>query len=281
MTMKNELALVRPDLLVDSRIIATALENQHTSSMLLIQNNLSHFEGFGVVRFEIEKPSEASLGGRPQKYALLNEDQCYFLLSLSRNNETVVALKAKLVMAFRQAREAAAPIQALPTNMVEALRLAADALERNLILEAQHAEAVKELVVAAPKVEAFDSFISNEGVYDFNTAAKLIGWGRNKMLEELRRKKILISEGKHKNLPYQRFIDEGYFEVKARTVSVRSFEKVTTTTYVTPRGLEYLRRQIGNQSSSTMDRLPRPVKQGQPSRREPAPLFTHQLQEQE
>jgi phage regulator Rha-like protein len=35
---------------------------------------------------------------------LLNEDQAFFLLSLSRNTDRVVELKASLIMAFREAR---------------------------------------------------------------------------------------------------------------------------------------------------------------------------------
>ena len=138
MTKKPELTLIRPDLLVDSRTIATRLENQHASTMLLIQNNLAHFEGFGQVRFEIDTLQTA---GGPQKtrFALLNEDQCCFLLSLSRNSETVVTLKASLVYSFKKVREAATLTFALPTTIAEALRLAADALERNQALEAAHA----------------------------------------------------------------------------------------------------------------------------------------------
>lgn len=43
-------------------------------------------------------------GGSPVRYALLNEDQCYFLLTLMRNNAHVVQAKLNLVKAFRDAR---------------------------------------------------------------------------------------------------------------------------------------------------------------------------------
>lgn len=93
---------------VDSRQIARRLGNKHRHSMELVAKYDKHFERFGVLRFETAKPLERSAGGRPERYALLNEDQCYFLLSISRNTETVVDLKADLVMAFRRAREEAA-----------------------------------------------------------------------------------------------------------------------------------------------------------------------------
>ena len=43
-------------------------------------------------------------GGGDARFALLNEDQAFFLLSLSRNTDRVVELKANLIMAFREAR---------------------------------------------------------------------------------------------------------------------------------------------------------------------------------
>ena len=280
MTKKTELTLIRPDLLVDSRTIAERLDNQHENVIGLIQTHLAHFESFGVLRFETGKPSEGSLGGRPPKYALLNEDQCYFLLSLSRNNQTVVALKAGLVRAFRQAREAAYPA----LNMTDPLVLAQQFVQaetQRRVLSAENVELRQVLVVAAPKVESFDAYIGTEGLHNCNTAAKLVGWGRNKMFEELRRRKILMSGGDSQNVPYQRFIDEGYFKVKVQSWRSPAGEGVDTTTFVTSRGIEYLHRLIGKTGRPQAANPPRPIQRGQLSKRESALLFAHQLQDQE
>lgn len=56
------------------------------------------------MRFEIAVGYREQGGGKAQSFALLNEDQCYFLLSLSRNTEQVVDLKAELVAEFGKAR---------------------------------------------------------------------------------------------------------------------------------------------------------------------------------
>ncbi|MBN3788297.1 Rha family transcriptional regulator [Burkholderia sp. Ac-20353] len=90
---------------VDSRVIAAYLGQTHQHVRELIEDHRQHFERFGVLRFETGKPPRGSAGGRPERFALINEDQCYFLLSLSRNTERVVDLKARLVLAFREARE--------------------------------------------------------------------------------------------------------------------------------------------------------------------------------
>ncbi len=91
---------------IDSRLIATQLRNQHRPVMALINKYREQFEKFGKLFFE-KAPSANSRTGQAEGYALLNEDQAFFLLSLSRNTDHVVALKAKLIAAFGEARRAA------------------------------------------------------------------------------------------------------------------------------------------------------------------------------
>lgn len=109
-TKPNDTALVlctvKSEPRIDSRLMAQRLGNTHQHVRELIEQHLEHFRRFGVLRFQTGKPSSIA-GGRPERFALINEDQAYFLLSLSRNTERVVELKASLVMAFREARQAA------------------------------------------------------------------------------------------------------------------------------------------------------------------------------
>lgn len=113
----------------DSREIAERLGTGHRSAYRLIARYFGKFKQFGEMRFEIAKPEIGSAGGRPQSYALLNEDQCYFLLSLSRNTAKVVDLKANLVQAFGEARRAGATQTLTVWQELQALQLAdADSL---------------------------------------------------------------------------------------------------------------------------------------------------------
>lgn len=91
----------------DSRDMAVRLRNKHKNVVGLITKYLDKFKRLGVVPFKTEKPLEGSTGGRPESFALLNEDQCYYLLSLARNSKHVAELKLQLVMAFRASRLAA------------------------------------------------------------------------------------------------------------------------------------------------------------------------------
>lgn len=104
--MSNVIHLVTAadEIRVDSREIAAGLGVKSRSANILIDRYMGRFQRFGVLAFEMAKPKEGGKGGRPERFALLNEDQCYFLLSLSRNTERVVDMKANLVQAFGSAR---------------------------------------------------------------------------------------------------------------------------------------------------------------------------------
>ncbi|WP_063899833.1 Rha family transcriptional regulator [Burkholderia ubonensis] len=107
-TRANDIALPlheqRGESRVDSRMLAQHLGNSPKHVRELIEKHSTHFERFGVLQFETAKPVPGSTGGRPERFALLSENQCYFLLSLSQNTERVVDLKARLVQAFADAR---------------------------------------------------------------------------------------------------------------------------------------------------------------------------------
>ena len=94
------------DLVVDSRLIAARLDIEHNSFTKTLKRYQVRIEGrFGVIRFEIDKPSEGGQGGRPEKYALLTEDQATTLMTFSKNTDAVVDCKMDLVEAFSQAKQ--------------------------------------------------------------------------------------------------------------------------------------------------------------------------------
>jgi len=104
---------------VDSRVLAEQLGTKHKSSIELIDKYADKIRRFGHLPFQTEVGKRAQGGGKAERFALLNEDQAYFLLALSRNTERVVELKSSLVMAFREARYGMA-CQALETRKQEA-----------------------------------------------------------------------------------------------------------------------------------------------------------------
>jgi phage regulator Rha-like protein len=92
---------------VDSRLLAGHLGNQHKHVIALIEKYADKFRGFSQLLFKNAVGARLQGGGNPERYALLTEDQAFFLLTLSRNSDHVVDLKVKLVQAFSEARRMA------------------------------------------------------------------------------------------------------------------------------------------------------------------------------
>ena len=99
-----DLIATKTEARIDTRLLAQHLETQHESLFKLVTTHQGDFEELGKVRFQIG-PSPDSRTGQSMKFALLNEDQAYLLLTYSRNTPIVRALKINLVKAFREARD--------------------------------------------------------------------------------------------------------------------------------------------------------------------------------
>ena len=87
-----------------SLIVAKGCDNKsHESTIKLIRKHQAMFEKLGLVRFEIQPREKGSHGGGDVEYAILNEDQATFLVTLFRNTPTVLEFKLSLVQQFRNA----------------------------------------------------------------------------------------------------------------------------------------------------------------------------------
>ena len=86
------------------------------------------------------------------------------------------------------------------------------------------------------KISFADDVSEVTNLLSVNQVAKSFGTGRNKFYALLREEDILMSG----NLPYQRYIDQGYFEVKQVTKN----GKVYSTTLVTGKGELWLHRKL-------------------------------------
>ena len=92
-------------LVVASRLIAQNLDIEHRSFVKTPNRYKSHIEsGFGVLRFEVAKPSKGIEISRPNRFAWLTEDQTTFVMTLSRNTDRVVQCKMNLIKAFSEAK---------------------------------------------------------------------------------------------------------------------------------------------------------------------------------
>lgn len=92
--------IVNEQIVVDSRIIAEELGNEHRALTQLLKTHLAVIEkDFGRVAFEM-LPLQTKGGVQRTNIALLNEGQATFLVTLSKNSPEAVFLKSKLVKSF-------------------------------------------------------------------------------------------------------------------------------------------------------------------------------------
>lgn len=91
--------------------IALGLGLMHKSVIQMVRTYLPDFQEFGRVRFETANSAfemanleRVSTQGRHTRYAVLNEQQATFLMTLMRNSPRVIEFKKALVQAFFHAR---------------------------------------------------------------------------------------------------------------------------------------------------------------------------------
>lgn len=77
-----------------------------------------------------------------------------------------------------------------------------------------------------------------------NEAAKAIGVGRNNMMKHLRLQKILNAN----NNAAQKFIEQGYFEVKIKPIIKNGVAYNYSQTFVTGKGVTWLANKFENET---------------------------------
>ena len=109
-----------------------------------------------------------------------------------------------------------------------------------------HEETKKMLEIAQPKADFYDTVVSTESLLSMGDTAKLInkkGVGRNNLYKILKARKILMAD----NIPYQQYIERGYFKVVENYYMAGDNKVITKTTYVKQKGVDYIRKLISTE----------------------------------
>ena len=97
-----------------------------------------------------------------------------------------------------------------------------------------------------PKADFFDAVADSKTAISMNEVAKVLdirGYGRNNLFEFLRDSKILDQ----RNVPYQRYVDNGWFRVIEQHYMKNGEPVVTTKTLVYQKGVDAIRKMINKQ----------------------------------
>lgn len=179
--------------------------------------------------------------GGTQDFSFINESELYFVLMRSDKPQAKPfrqwVTKEVLPTIRKTGSYDIQKAHKLPTYS-EALRQLADSLDKNAELE-------NKIKADAPKVEYAEAIMSAENslsIGDFAKflASKGVATGEKRFFMWLRENSYLQSN----NLPYQRFVDSGYFEILPQSYKCGSQSIVTQKTLLTAKGQCYFTKKF-------------------------------------
>lgn len=124
----------------------------------------------------------------------------------------------------------------LPQTYADALRALADQAEQTEKLRLENSE-------MKPKADFFDTVAGSKQAISLGDVAKILNYpkiGRNKLFEILRDQNILQND----NIPYQKYIDAGYFRVIEQKYNAGDEVRISFKTLVYQKGVDYIRKTL-------------------------------------
>ena len=159
-----------------------------------------------------------------QKLAIINESGLYSLILTSRKPEAKIFKKWITSEVLPSIRKTGSYGQHVNLHDPKQLRI--------LLLD----YAIK-IEKDQPKVKFYNEFISTEGLYNLQNAARALNKNPNLFIDSLKNT-YLFYQGSAL-VPYQRFLEQGLFQIKSTIVD----NKVRYQSFITTKGLEYFAKQ--------------------------------------
>lgn len=234
-----------------SQIIAKGTESQHRAVLQLIKQNLTDFEEFGRVAFEMQ-PFETAGGVQKRTIAVLNREQAMLLMTYMRNNKIVRDFKKRLIKAFVELEDRLnQPQWGLPQTFSEALRELAATVEAREIAEKRAAE-------LEPPARSWTALAAPGGDYSVAAAAKVLSRDPGIEIGRDRLFRHMAGLGWIFRTPGKRAHWEAYQDKAIRTgrlvhklgggfinEKTGEWEQATPTVRITPKGLHELHVSLG------------------------------------
>ncbi|EFO3838065.1 phage antirepressor KilAC domain-containing protein [Escherichia coli O8:H16] len=153
------------------------------------------------------------------------------------------AVRRSLIDKLEELQQASTASPVIPQTLPEALRLAAELAEQKQLLEQKAHQLNQQLVAAVPKVDFADRVSVAKGILIGNFA-KVVGLKQNTLFAWLRENGILIASGGRKNVPFQQYINAGYFTVKEVVLDDEDGYQIRLTPQLTGKGQQWLTRKL-------------------------------------
>ncbi|EPN1515768.1 phage antirepressor KilAC domain-containing protein [Escherichia coli] len=214
-----------------------------------LSRNLDRFEegkhyflltGLKLREFKNRVTGSYSVGKNARSLTLWTERGAARMSKIVDTNEAWAFFEKLEDSYFRQKEQQ--PV-AIPQTLPEALRLAAELAEQKQLLEQKAHQLNQQLVAAAPKVDFADRVSAANGILIGNFA-KVVGLKQNALFVWLRENGILIASGGRKNVPFQQYINAGYFTVKEVVLDDEDGYQIRLTPQLTGKGQQWLTRKL-------------------------------------
>lgn len=221
--------------MADSRDVATYFDRRHADVLRDIRN-LYCTADFRERNFAPFKNND--LTGEFTSHVDMTKDGFVFL-AMGFTGAKAAIFKERYIGAFnvmeaelRNRAKPTAPAHILPQSFADALQLAANQARQ---LEQQQVV----IDTMKPKADFHDAVADAENCQEMQVVAKVLGTGRTRLFYQLRQRGLLMAG----NLPYQQYIDAGYFRVVERVWRDPEQKPHTTfKTLVTGKGLAYIQK---------------------------------------
>lgn len=210
--------------------IAEVTGKRHSDVLEAIRNMESAWARVAQRKFPLGSYKDANNQSRP--CYILNKTECLYVAT-KFNDEA----RAKLVLRWEELESQVRKSEIIMPNFsnpAEAARAWADQYEQRLKLEAKARE-------DAPKVEFFESVAESKDAVEMKAVSSTLNYvavGRNKLFAILREQKVLLSN----NIPYQKYIDAGYFRTIETKKNCGTEVRIFIKTLVYQKGLDYIRK---------------------------------------
>lgn len=195
-----------------------------TASRNFLSNKDRFIEGEDYFFVKTQNNEFRGLESIPNRGVTVFTESGYLMLVKSFTDDLAWEVQRKLIKTYFRAKQ---------QNQMLMPQTYEEALEHLLISVKKEKEAQKQIEVLSPKAERYEDLMNAENCQDMNQVAKAFKTGRNRLFSYLREQKVMLSD---KPLPYQTYIDKGYFIV----IEVEKNNLAHTKTLVTPLGIDFI-----------------------------------------
>lgn len=220
-------------LTMSSREIAELTGKRHDN---VLRDTESMLDSLNIEQTSLLSFDNSGANGRKVKFYKLPKD-----LTLTLVSGYNIQLRKRIIDRWLELEEQPQS-QQIPSNFADALLLASNQA-RQLEQQQTYIEHTKHQVEFAQAVSTSKTGVS------LGEFAKTLGIGPNKLFAWLREQKILMTDSEPRysnthNVPYQKFINAGYFTVRRGVFTTNHGRERSYTTLITGKGEVWLTRRL-------------------------------------